>query len=145
MTLDDAGFPLGVFCHEVNPVFKIADEIGFRGRLNAPGERCSYCGSIRPRDLVEAIEQGRATGVEWADLKYGWPHKMYLEIDGVHSKFYSEHLRDIPFPSPAFDRVNKAIEPWGIRFAKSAEGKLQWAGRPCWTDLDGKIKEHGGL
>jgi len=36
---------------------------------------CSFCGCIHPEDL--AAEQGwRAS---WADMKYGWPHKFYVE------------------------------------------------------------------
>lgn len=38
--------------------------------------RCSYCGSIHPDDLV-AEPSWRA---EWADQKYGWPHKFYVDI-----------------------------------------------------------------
>jgi hypothetical protein len=37
---------------------------------------CSYCGSISPDDLV-AESSWRA---EWADMKYGWPHKFYVHI-----------------------------------------------------------------
>jgi len=67
---------------------------------------CSYCGSIHPEDLAaEIVPQGKclgcdATGWEahfrlhaepehpydpggpyasWADRKYGWPHKFYVE------------------------------------------------------------------
>lgn len=38
--------------------------------------RCSFCGSISPEDLV-AEPAWRA---EWADQKYGWPHKFYVDI-----------------------------------------------------------------
>lgn len=38
--------------------------------------RCNYCGSIHPDDLV-AEPAWRA---EWADQKYGWPHKFYVNI-----------------------------------------------------------------
>lgn len=38
--------------------------------------RCSYCGSIHPDDL--AAEQG--VRADWADMKYGWPHKFYVDI-----------------------------------------------------------------
>lgn len=36
---------------------------------------CSYCGSINPDDLVAA----EGWTPEWADRKYGWPHKVYIE------------------------------------------------------------------
>lgn len=44
-----------------------------QGRLKS----CSYCGSIHPAVLAEAIRAG-AKG-EWADFKYGWPHKAYFD------------------------------------------------------------------
>jgi hypothetical protein len=37
--------------------------------------RCSYCGSLHPADLAAA--GGR---VDWADQKYGWPHKFYIDV-----------------------------------------------------------------
>ena len=42
------------------------------GRLRS----CGYCGSMHPADVVAAILAG-AKG-EWADMKYGWPHKAYF-------------------------------------------------------------------
>jgi hypothetical protein len=38
--------------------------------------RCSYCGSIHPADLVAEP----VWAPEWADRKYGWPHKFYVHI-----------------------------------------------------------------
>lgn len=38
--------------------------------------RCNYCGSIHPADLA-AEPTWRA---EWADRKYGWPHKFYVDV-----------------------------------------------------------------
>lgn len=38
--------------------------------------RCSFCGSIHPEDLVN--EQGWVP--EWADRKYGYPHKFYVNL-----------------------------------------------------------------
>lgn len=37
---------------------------------------CAYCGSMHPSDVVAAIKAG-ARG-ELADMKYGWPHKVYF-------------------------------------------------------------------
>lgn len=45
------------------------------GRLRA----CQYCGSMHPADVAAAIRAG-AKG-NWADFKYGWPHKAYF--DGI--------------------------------------------------------------
>lgn len=40
---------------------------------------CSYCGSIHPEDLLNALRAGaKAGGSDW---KYGWPHKFY--VDGI--------------------------------------------------------------
>lgn len=52
---------------------------GWHWRPPSRGEhfrRCSYCGSIHPEDLT-GEEAWRA---EWADAKYGWPHKFYVDI-----------------------------------------------------------------
>jgi hypothetical protein len=38
--------------------------------------RCSYCGCVHPDDLA-AEPVWRA---EWADWKYGWPHKFYVHM-----------------------------------------------------------------
>lgn len=38
--------------------------------------RCNFCGSIHPEDL--AAEEGWKA--QWADMKYGWPHKFYVDI-----------------------------------------------------------------
>jgi hypothetical protein len=60
---------------------------------SAPGERdddrfslhktarewysCQYCGSMHPQELAAAIRLGATA--HWADFKYGWPHKVYVE------------------------------------------------------------------
>ena len=38
---------------------------------------CEYCGSMHPRELAAALRLGAS--VHWADFKYGWPHKLYVE------------------------------------------------------------------
>lgn len=43
------------------------------GRLRS----CSFCGSMHPTDLVSALQAGATAG--WADQKYGWPHKLYVD------------------------------------------------------------------
>jgi hypothetical protein len=52
---------------------------GWSWRRSRRGEhfrRCSYCGSISPDDLAGEPEW-RAY---WADRKYGWPHKFYVDV-----------------------------------------------------------------
>jgi hypothetical protein len=39
---------------------------------------CSFCGSIHPEDLLNALEAGAS--VEEADRKYGYPHKFYIDL-----------------------------------------------------------------
>lgn len=41
---------------------------------------CSHCGCIHPEDL--AAEE--AWNAEWADMKYGWPHKFYVAVPNRH-------------------------------------------------------------
>ena len=38
--------------------------------------RCSYCGCVHPEDLVAEV----GWQPDWADWKYGWPHKFYVKI-----------------------------------------------------------------
>lgn len=58
--------------------------------------RCSWCGSIHPDDLV-AEPIWRA---DWADWKYGWPHKFYVEIGnrdpGALFVLAAGNTRDLP-------------------------------------------------
>lgn len=44
--------------------------------------RCGFCGSIHPDDLA-AEPNWRA---DWADRKYGWPHKFYVDIPNRQPK-----------------------------------------------------------
>lgn len=41
--------------------------------------RCSYCGSMHPEDLVNTP----GCRVDWADQKYGWPHKFYVHVPNL--------------------------------------------------------------
>jgi hypothetical protein len=43
-----------------------------------PFRTCSYCGSMHPEDLLNAVRAGATLG--GADWKYGWPHKFYVEL-----------------------------------------------------------------
>lgn len=40
---------------------------------------CAWCGSMHPADFAKLIRAGEFTRVEWADWKYGWPHKLYAD------------------------------------------------------------------
>jgi hypothetical protein len=45
-----------------------------------PFRSCSWCGGIAAEDLV-ALAQAHVLHFEVADMKYGWPHKIY--VDGI--------------------------------------------------------------
>lgn len=49
------------------------------GKSTGSLRSCQFCGSMHPADLAAAIKAGAT--VEWADWKYGWPHKLY--VNGV--------------------------------------------------------------
>lgn len=42
--------------------------------------RCGYCSSIHPQDLIAAMDAGQVDHLDMADWKYGWPHKVYLDV-----------------------------------------------------------------
>lgn len=54
-------------------------------------EHCDFCGSLSPTALVEMLKAG--AGLSQADMKYGWPHKFYVER-ASWGKFYTVHLVD---------------------------------------------------
>lgn len=45
----------------------------------SPARTCGYCGSLHPEDFAtaEVAQNGR---IELADMKYGWPHKAYIDL-----------------------------------------------------------------
>lgn len=109
-----------------------------------PFRTCSYCGSIHPEDLFNFLTSGAKLFM--ADLKYGWPHKFYVDnipnpkagqpvVKGythkegehvptmgvgpryTHSKFYTEHLKDVR-DEAAFEAlvafINKSTPRYGF-------------------------------
>lgn len=48
------------------------------GRDGEHFRRCPHCGSLHPEDMAEAVRAG--SKLELADMKYGWPHKFYLDV-----------------------------------------------------------------
>lgn len=51
------------------------------GWLAVPGAHyCSWCGSVDPLTFIKLCEPGNAMRVEVADWKYGFPHKVYLDV-----------------------------------------------------------------
>lgn len=98
-----------------------------------PWRTCSWCGSIHPEDLLSRGEPdmmksvsvgGRhlvdVPNVEWAHMKYGWPHKLYVDWGtGLHAKFYSRHLADAPALIAPF---NERFGYLGVRFGVDDRG-----------------------
>lgn len=96
--------------------------------------RCSYCGSMHPDDLV-SIARGR---VDWADRKYGWPHKFYVHVPnqtpgqvfvvgGTSHYDPDRHRReDLWFqPSELTDEQREVVERDGWRFGLHDGGAVQ--------------------
>lgn len=104
---------------------------GWRWRDPARGEhfrRCNYCGSIHPEDLA-AEPYWYA---EWADRKYGWPHKFYVDIPNRNpGQLYclsassgpyatdETHIREGFIPGRKLSRAQrKALTITGMTFEK---------------------------
>lgn len=124
-----------------------------------PYRTCSYCGSLHPEDLLNAIKAG-GIKLDLADLKYGWPHKFYVEgipnplagqqvkcgsnADGspmmgpapaeAFAKFYNDHLLDEGYDEEAKAALFAAIRLLGgVRFeACERDGKpaIRWCLEP---------------
>lgn len=59
-----------------DPIFRYGPWTWAEPRHTEHFRRCSFCGSVHPEDLaVEPLWQAK-----WADQKYGWPHKFYVDI-----------------------------------------------------------------
>lgn len=101
---------------------------------------CSYCGSVHPWVLYELLRTNPYRpnpiyemtkdlapgtygikpsepwyGAEFADWKYGWPHKLYLS-NGHGGKFYTLHFLDLG-GTPIFEHLSTLVHAHtGIRF-----------------------------
>lgn len=79
------------------------------GDENVPYEKregkkhCRFCGSLHPHEVALLLEAGAK--IHFADWKYGWPHKAYL--DNPWGKFYTRHLIDAT-PEDR-DRIERAL------------------------------------
>ena len=51
----------------------------WRTSPDGPFRTCDYCGSIHPEDLFAALQTHPTVRLDRADMKYGWPHKYYVE------------------------------------------------------------------
>lgn len=90
--------------------------------------RCTYCGSLAPEDLV-ALAQRPGVEVELADMKYGFPHKVYLH--GAHlacgpAKFYIEHVTDVGHDDEAFGAMAEVMRRAGVELERGADGRVRF-------------------
>jgi hypothetical protein len=120
-----------------------------------PCRSCWYCGSIPAEDLYNALIAGDVRDPEWADMKYGWPHKLYCKIrnpyagqpmmvtgtykDGgftpgdpvpapefEHCKFYSEHILDITDENTQIEFCWRLHDLTGVMLAPAGDGRIKW-------------------
>lgn len=77
--------------------------------------RCSYCGSINPEDLA-AEPTWQAS---WADRKYGWPHKFYVDVPNRDP----DNLFVI---SSRFEAKTGPHAPGGERYQPPEPGYIAW-------------------
>ncbi len=78
--------------------------------------RCSFCGSLSPEDLVELAKRP-GVSVELADMKYGFPHKLYLHgvsLSCGPAKFYLKHLVEAGHDEEAFQAAAAVLLQVGI-------------------------------
>lgn len=81
-------------------------------------QHCSYCGSCHPKELLTVMRNGAT--IHWADRKYGWPHKAYIDGAPGFIKFYTQHLVDC---SPEDrDELEKFL---GLNFCFD-QGRVWW-------------------
>lgn len=87
------------------------------GRLRC----CSWCGSMHPEDLAAALRAGAT--LHFADWKYGWPHKSYVE--------------QVPNPFAGMPEVRTTGGGWdapdedpGKVWKQLANGRWQWHETP---------------
>jgi hypothetical protein len=70
-----------------------------------------------------------AIGLEWADFKYGHPHKLYITHTGkpAHAKFHVTHLLELP--DETFKVVAEALdEKTSVLFERDESG-TKWSRR----------------
>lgn len=112
-----------------------------------PFRTCSWCGSIHPKDLMGfANDPANTIEGHFADWKYGWPHKVY--IDGVPNpqagrrpmyrdaapsttpaKFYTIHMKDthVVGDSVTSDELSDFVAGLtGLRVVFTDDGNVCW-------------------
>lgn len=106
------------------------------GRLRS----CGYCGSMHPADVASAIRAG-AVG-HFADRKYGWPHKAYLEnIPNPHAGMLESRCSCSHPPQEEVDAGKWVRVPTGRFNESTGEPTFSWheAGKPAAPTTYGKF------
>lgn len=106
------------------------------GRLR----HCSFCGSMHPAELLVAIKCGAR--VELADMKYGWPHKLYVhDAPNPHAgTMESRSYKSCPTPEEV--AAGEYIQHWdGGYDPNTGERSLMWIhkGEPAPATTWGKF------
>jgi hypothetical protein len=105
------------------------------GRLRG----CDYCGSMHPADLAQALREGAK--LSWADRKYGWPHKVYVDnIPNPHagmleSRSFGGRSSDTAPPHEGWVRYQCGFD------SRTGEPEYSWRepGRPAPAKTYGKF------
>lgn len=92
-----------------------------------PFPTCTWDGSVQPEQFIKFCEQGLV--MEVADWKYGWPHKVYI---------------DVPNPKPDEDRLCGSTSV-GSKLQYHPDGRHYYvktqetgpADFPIWSDSSG--------
>lgn len=83
---------------------------------------CKFCGSMHPEDLAAAIRAGAT--VEWADFKYGWPHKVYVyKVPNPHAGMVESRSMSSS-EAPGYERV--AHPRFNERTGERVEDLVRW-------------------
>lgn len=156
--------PGGVAINEWRPTEDQVDDDGFP-RITLC-RTCAYCGGIHPMDFLKILgeetfeapsaevpfeEHIKRPHLEFADRKYGYPHKIYIHTRRVlypdrdfrigtdfdkkpilrkgfvpHMKFYTIHLDEPEASDEDFLAITTAIEKLtGVSFTRDTGG-LKW-------------------
>lgn len=110
----------------------------YREKTTGQLRHCAYCGSLHPADVAAAIRAG-ARG-EWADRKYGWPHKAYFEnIPNPHAGLLeSRSARTWPPDPGEEDKWRKVQSSFN---QSTGEPEYMWweVGKPAAPTTGGKF------
>lgn len=116
------------------PVWKAAS--ASEGRYHRPLEHCSFCGSISPQVMVNAILSGAS--IEWVDAKRGLPHKAYVNNIPNPFKGVMEAIGMIVLPTgvPPSESLKKVYNVW------NEDSQGSWVGqtiRPAYETTHSKF------